>query len=86
MERHSHFEPDNVMVGRDGRVRVLDFGLAKSLEIERDVSARTDVALGSGSGSLNLTTTGTVMGTPRYMAPEQFRGDATDWRSPPDGR
>lgn len=62
---HRDFKPDNVIVGTDGRVRVLDFGLAKL--------ARTE--LGESSDA-PLTRTGSMMGTPRYMAPEQLRQKA----------
>ncbi len=64
---HRDFKPENVMVGHDGRVRVLDFGLAKPTE--------------PGSAQDLLTQTGTMLGTPRYMAPEQFRGEPADARS-----
>lgn len=64
---HRDFKPENVMVGNDGRVRVLDFGLAKPSD--------------PGSTQDLLTQTGTMLGTPRYMAPEQFRGEDADARS-----
>ncbi|MEM6993677.1 MAG: protein kinase, partial [Myxococcota bacterium] len=58
---HRDFKPDNVIVGNDGRVRVLDFGLAKLAQAE----------LGTTSDA--ATQAGKMMGTPRYMAPEQLR-------------
>jgi len=68
---HRDIKPENVMVRHDGYVKVLDFGLAKLRE------ARTP----TGAESLTLTRPGIVMGTLRYMSPEQARGLETDGRS-----
>ena len=72
---HRDLKPDNLMVSGDGTAKVLDFGLAKLLTVDkpRDSDSSTTIA--------PITSHGTVMGTLGYMSPEQANGDELDFRS-----
>jgi Tol biopolymer transport system component/predicted Ser/Thr protein kinase len=73
---HRDFKPGNVMVGDDGRVRILDFGLAKVSPVARSEDSET-----KATEAAPRTRDGQVLGTVSYMSPEQAEGWAVDARS-----
>jgi serine/threonine protein kinase/tetratricopeptide (TPR) repeat protein len=75
---HRDLKPANLFITQDGHVKVLDFGLAKSLEVLSDATSGDGATV---AGAMNFTTPGLTVGTIAYMSPEQARGEAVDGRS-----
>jgi Tol biopolymer transport system component len=67
---HRDLKPGNILVTRDGRVKILDFGLAK-------LASQAASAAADATRTMSLTDSGTTVGTVAYMSPEQARGDAS---------
>jgi serine/threonine protein kinase len=75
---HRDLKPANIKVRSDGVVKVLDFGLARALDVD---SRGAEVSRSPTAPSPVLTAEGVIVGTPAYMAPEQARGASADRRA-----
>lgn len=78
---HRDLKPDNLWLGKDGRVKILDFGLAKQIQPARPGTQSIVATEAVSPGHAVHTQEGMVLGTVGYMSPEQVRGEAVDARS-----
>jgi serine/threonine-protein kinase len=77
---HRDLKPANVKITPDGKVKVLDFGLAKALDSEAASGSGSD-PVNSPTLTIEATTAGMLLGTAAYMSPEQARGKSVDKRA-----
>ncbi len=77
---HRDLKPANIKVGSDGRVKILDFGLAKAMEPESTGADTADLGR-SPTMTAAATMRGEILGTAAYMSPEQARGESVDKKS-----
>jgi len=77
---HRDIKPDNLMLDDHGRARVMDFGLALGTDTAQ-ASIKRDDLIEHNLGSQKVTQTGALLGTPAYMAPEQYGGAGVDART-----
>ena len=81
---HRDLKPGNIMLGEGehaGRIKVLDFGLAKVVDVPRGAAAASMLPTGVSAHTAPITAEGRILGTVAYMSPEQAEGRTIDGRS-----